>query len=82
MRRDAFQRRVCTCRFIGLVAIRCEPPHQALANRGFVIDDQYNWTRILRHDARRADLEEIHKAAVTALDLLEHLYPVAAVTPR
>jgi hypothetical protein len=26
-------------------------------------------------DARRADLEEIHKAALTALDLLARLYP-------
>jgi signal transduction histidine kinase len=26
-------------------------------------------------DPRRRDLEEIHKAAVTALDLLAHLYP-------
>jgi signal transduction histidine kinase len=26
-------------------------------------------------DARRRDLEEIHKAAVTALDLLARLYP-------
>ncbi len=33
-------------------------------------------------DPRRGDLEEIHKAAVTALDLLEHLYPVHGDTPR
>ena len=26
-------------------------------------------------DPRRRDLEEIHRAAVTALDLLAHLYP-------
>jgi hypothetical protein len=26
-------------------------------------------------DPRRRDLEEIHKAALTALDLLAHLYP-------
>ena len=34
-------------------------------------------------DPRRRDLEEIHKAAVTALDLLERLYPdhAGAATP-
>lgn len=31
-------------------------------------------------DPRRRDLEEIHKAAVTALDLLERLYPAHADT--
>ena len=30
-------------------------------------------------DLRRGDLEEIHKAAVTALDLLERLYPTADI---
>ena len=32
-------------------------------------------------DARRRDLEEIHKAAVTALDLLARLYPDLAGAP-
>ena len=32
-------------------------------------------------DPRRRDLEEIHKAAVTALELLERLYPVPIDTP-
>jgi signal transduction histidine kinase len=34
-------------------------------------------------DPRRRDLEEIHKAAVTALDLLAQLYPdhAGAATP-
>jgi signal transduction histidine kinase len=32
-------------------------------------------------DPRRRDLEEIHKAAVTALNLLAHLYPATADTP-
>ena len=32
-------------------------------------------------DPRRRDLEEIHKAAVTALDLLARVYPVHADTP-
>ena len=30
-------------------------------------------------DPRRGDLEEIHKAAVTALDLLEKMYPLREV---
>jgi signal transduction histidine kinase len=33
-------------------------------------------------DPRRGDLEEIHKAAVTALDLLERVYPTLADTPE
>ena len=33
-------------------------------------------------DPRRRDLEEIYKAAVTALDLLEHVFPAPADTPR
>lgn len=33
-------------------------------------------------DPRRRDLEEIHKAAVTALDLLADLYPAHADTPQ
>jgi signal transduction histidine kinase len=33
-------------------------------------------------DARRRDLEEIHKAAVTALGLLARLYPDHAGAPR
>ena len=32
-------------------------------------------------DPRRRDLEEIHKAAVTALDLLARVYPAQADTP-
>jgi signal transduction histidine kinase len=32
-------------------------------------------------DQRRRDLEEIHKAAVSALDLLARVYPVQADTP-
>ena len=32
-------------------------------------------------DPRRRDLEEIHKAAVTALDLLRRVYPDHADTP-
>jgi signal transduction histidine kinase len=32
-------------------------------------------------DPRRRDLEEIHKAAVTALDLLARLYPAHADRP-
>ena len=32
-------------------------------------------------DLRRGDLEEIHKAAVTALDLLERLFPTPADIP-
>ena len=32
-------------------------------------------------DPRRGDLEEIHRAAVTALDLLARLYPADADTP-
>jgi hypothetical protein len=31
-------------------------------------------------DPRRRDLEEIHKAALTALDLLARLYPERAIT--
>ena len=31
-------------------------------------------------DPRRRDLEEIHKAAVTALDLLARMYPAQAET--
>ena len=31
-------------------------------------------------DPRRRDLEEVHKAAVIALDLLERLYPAHADT--
>ena len=33
-------------------------------------------------DPRRGDLEEIHKAATAALDLLARLYPDQAHTPR
>ncbi|OFW25953.1 MAG: hypothetical protein A3G21_12045 [Acidobacteria bacterium RIFCSPLOWO2_12_FULL_66_21] len=33
-------------------------------------------------DPRRGDLEEIHKAATVALDLLARLYPDQADTPR
>ena len=33
-------------------------------------------------DPRRHDLEEIHKAAATALDLLEGLFPADADAPR
>jgi len=33
-------------------------------------------------DRRRRDLEEIHQAAVTALDLLERLYPIYADAPQ
>jgi len=33
-------------------------------------------------DPRRGDLEEIHKAATAALDLLARLYPDQADTPR
>jgi signal transduction histidine kinase len=33
-------------------------------------------------DPRRRDLEEIHKASVTALDLLGRLYPPHAHTPQ
>jgi hypothetical protein len=33
-------------------------------------------------DPRRRDLEEIHKAAMAALDLLARLYPAGASTPR
>ena len=32
-------------------------------------------------DPRRGDLEEIHKAAVTALELLERVFPACADTP-
>jgi signal transduction histidine kinase len=32
-------------------------------------------------DPRRADLEEIHKAAVKALDLLGRVLPAGAATP-
>ena len=32
-------------------------------------------------DPRRGDFEEIHKAAVTALNLLDGLYPAQAGTP-
>lgn len=32
-------------------------------------------------DPRRADLEEIYKAAVAALDLIERLFPAHADTP-
>jgi signal transduction histidine kinase len=32
-------------------------------------------------DPRRHDLEEIHQAAVTALDLLARLHPAVADTP-
>jgi signal transduction histidine kinase len=32
-------------------------------------------------DPRRGDLEEIHKAAVTALDLLARVYPAHADRP-
>lgn len=32
-------------------------------------------------DPRRGDLEEIHKAATTALDLLARLFPADADTP-
>jgi hypothetical protein len=33
-------------------------------------------------DPRRGDFEEIHKAAVTALDLVARLYPDQAEAPR
>ena len=33
-------------------------------------------------DPRRRDLEEIHKAAMAALDLLARVYPAGASTPR
>jgi len=33
-------------------------------------------------DPRRGDVEEIHKAATAALDLLARLFPVGADTPR
>jgi hypothetical protein len=33
-------------------------------------------------DPRRGDLEEIHKAAAAALDLLERLFPIDAGTQR
>jgi signal transduction histidine kinase len=33
-------------------------------------------------DPRRRDLEEIHKAATTALDLLARLYPAGGGTPK
>jgi hypothetical protein len=33
-------------------------------------------------DPRRRDLEEIHKAAMAALDLLARLYPAGPATPR
>lgn len=33
-------------------------------------------------DPRRRDLEEIHRAAVTALDLLARVYPDHADTPQ
>jgi len=33
-------------------------------------------------DPRRRDLEEIHRAAVTALDLLMRVYPDHADTPQ
>lgn len=33
-------------------------------------------------DPRRADLEEIHRAATAALESLDRLYPVGADTPR
>jgi signal transduction histidine kinase len=33
-------------------------------------------------DPRRGDLEEIHKAATAALDLLARLFPDQADTPR
>ena len=33
-------------------------------------------------DPRRRDLEEIHKAAVTALDLLARMYPAHADPPQ
>ena len=33
-------------------------------------------------DPRRRDLEEIHKAAMTALDLLARLYPAGGSTPK
>ena len=44
------------------------------------------FTELLLADAaetpqRRRDLEEIHKAAVTALGLLDRLYPVADTKP-
>jgi hypothetical protein len=32
-------------------------------------------------DPRRRDLEEIHRAAVTALNLLARMYPADAATP-
>ena len=32
-------------------------------------------------DTRRRDIEEIYKAAVSALALLDHLYPVAGTEP-
>lgn len=32
-------------------------------------------------DPRRRDFEEIHRAAVAALALLDHLYPAAIETP-
>ena len=33
-------------------------------------------------DSRRSDLEEIHKAATAALDLLERLFPIDVETQR
>jgi hypothetical protein len=33
-------------------------------------------------DPRRRDLEEIHKAAMAALDLLARLYPAGPAPPR
>ena len=33
-------------------------------------------------DPRRRDLEEIHKAAVAALDLLARVFPASSDTPR
>ena len=33
-------------------------------------------------DPRRDDLEEIHKAATAALNLLERLFPIDVETPR
>jgi signal transduction histidine kinase len=33
-------------------------------------------------ESRRRAVEEIHKAAVTALDLLQSLYPIRATNPN
>jgi hypothetical protein len=51
-----------------------------------VIADIAANTRLLARaaagDPRRRDLEEIHKTAVTALDLLERLNPAIVYTPQ